>query len=101
MKNLSFKAIALMLIFAIGLLVMSPFTPDSSADSYILYISVTVTECWDTSVTFPVLCSSPVTAVSLSTAPTHDTSAHTPSSVVFSYITSTRTTDSCSRGCDS
>ncbi len=56
MNSLNFKVVVMVLILAAAFLVASLFPPDSTADSYTLYLNITVVKCWDTSASIDVLC---------------------------------------------
>ena len=99
MKSLSFKTMSMVFIFAMGILIVSPFTLDSPADSYDLYLVFNTVNCWDNSVSIDVLCYSYLHVVWW-TDPMHD-NGHSPSIVyLLSSADEDKFTDSCSIGCD-
>ena len=99
MKSLSFKTLLVGFILAIGILVVSPFTPESTADSYSLYVVLTRVKCYDYSESLDTLCYS-YTETNWWTAPPNHGNEHSPD-VFYTSVGSPKNyyTDSCYTGC--
>ncbi len=104
MNNLSFKIVVTGLILGAAFLALSPFTPDSTADAYLL-VTVYIEECWDDSRvpdSLAVLCSSTITGFTISLMPAnHDAGIHDSSRVVVNSEIDKKSTFSCYVGCSS
>ena len=97
---LSFKTVVVVFLVAIGILTVSPFTPDSTADSYYLYVKLTPVKCWDTSTSIKTLCYK-TTEVDWWTNPSYHSYDH-PASGYYTLAGSLKNyyTDSCYTGCN-
>ena len=100
MKNLSFRTMVLVFIIATGVLIVNPFTSDSTADSYDLYVVTTTVKCWDSSGSIDVLCYS-YTYTAWWTDPPNHNNEHSPSNTYqLSSADENYYTNSCYTGCD-
>ena len=100
MENLNFKTLLVVFILAIGILVVSPFTPDSTADSYYLYVKLTPVKCYDNSGSIDTLCYS-YTETSWWTDPPNHGNQHSPNGYyTLAGNPKNYYTDSCYTGCD-
>ncbi len=99
MKSLRFKTMIMVFFLAIGVLVVSPFTPESTADSYSLYVVLTRVKCYDYSESLDTLCYS-YTETNWWTAPPNHGNEHPPD-VFYTAVGSPQNyyTDSCYTGC--
>lgn len=104
MNNLSFKVVVTGLILGAAFLALSPFTPDSTADTYVL-VTTYIEECWDDSRvpdSLAVLCSSTMTGFTISLmSANHDPGIHDSSRVVVKTVINKKSTFSCYVGCSS
>lgn len=99
MKSLRFKTMVMVFFLAIGVLVVNPFTPESTADSYSLYVVSTDVKCYDYSGSLDTLCYS-YTYVAWWTDPANHSNEHSPSYThQLSSADQNYYTDSCYTGC--
>ncbi|MYC77865.1 hypothetical protein F4X10_19035 [Candidatus Poribacteria bacterium] len=100
MKNLSFKTLIMVSILAVAGLVVNPVTPESTADSYYLYVKLTPARCWDNSGSIDVLCYS-YTEIDWWTDPPNHGNEHSPNGYyTLAGYPKDYYTDSCYTGCD-